>query len=238
MGGYRTRDGRDIRWGTLFRSGTMANLDATGVEQIRRLGVAAIYDLRDNQERRRRPVKWHEGARVEYHSRDYELSTADLSALLRRTDIDSGAISELIHNAYRQLPFEQAASFRELFRLLLARRLPLLFACTAGKDRTGLAAALILYTLGAPCEVIEADYALTDLAIDELSAVLARDPRYGSLTTLDRAVYLPMLRADPRYLAIAFQEMARVAGSVDDYLQTALGVGPREMTELRAALLS
>lgn len=237
MGGYRAADDRQTRWNTLFRSGTTARLDEAAAASMRRLGIVTMYDLRDNEERRRRPIRWCDGADAAYYSRDYDLSVADLSQLILKGNFDLRAVDEIIRGAYLQMPTEQAEAYREIFKLLLDGRVPLLFACTAGKDRTGLAAALILYALGATREVIDADYTLTDAAIERLITLLTSDPRYQLLATVDRAVYLPLMRADPSYLDIAFEEMARLHGSIERYLDERLGVGPREIEHLREVLL-
>jgi protein-tyrosine phosphatase len=238
MGGYQTGDGRHVKWRTLFRSGVMAGLTEADRAEFRQLGIAAIYDLRANHERERRPTQWHHGENIEYYSRDHELSAGALDDLLARGEFAADAFTDMIHAAYREFPFEQAESYRELFRLLVAGRVPLLFNCTAGKDRTGTAAALILYALGVPRETIELDYSLTELAIEKLSSILSRDSRYASLASLPRESYLPLLRADPKYLSVAFEEIKRRHGSVPEYLDAGLGVGRREIAVLREVLLA
>jgi protein-tyrosine phosphatase len=237
MGGYRTAGGRETRWGVLFRSGVMAQLSEQDRADFRSLGIVAIYDLRATHERERRPTEWHHGENIDYHSRDYTLSVGALDGLLRKGDVAAESLLRVIHDAYRELPFEQAESYRELFRLLVAGRVPLLFNCTAGKDRTGIAAALILLVLGVPRETIEHDYALTELAMDKLVKVLLNDPRYAPLAALPQQRYLPILRADPSYLAIAFEAIEARHGSVAAYLETVLGVGPSETEALRRVLL-
>lgn len=74
MGGYQAGDGRQVKWRTLFRSGVMAGLTEADRTEFRQLGIAAIYDLRANHERERRPTQWHQGENIEYYSRDHELS--------------------------------------------------------------------------------------------------------------------------------------------------------------------
>jgi protein-tyrosine phosphatase len=237
MGGYETVDGRKVKWGRLYRSGVMAQLTAADREEFRRLGVVAIYDLRTRKERARRPTDWHHGDDIDYFSREYEMSTGALDRIIAKGALVRDEFMRVIHNAYRHLPFEQAESYRELFRLLVDGRVPLLFNCTAGKDRTGIAAALILYALGVPRHTIDHDYSLTELAMDKLEAILFGDPRYAPLAKLPREQYLPMLRADPDYLTIAFREIERRHGSIAMYLDTVLGVGAREIEALRENLL-
>jgi protein-tyrosine phosphatase len=238
MGGYKTSDGREVKWGTLFRSGVMAQLTEGDRAEFRRLGIVTIFDLRANRERARRPTQWHHGEDIDYHSRDYELSIGALDGLIHKGHLEADALLHVIHDAYRELPFEQADSYRELFRLLVAGNVPLLFNCTAGKDRTGIAAALILFALGVPLDTINHDYSLTELAMDKLIAILFADPRYAPLAALPREQYLPIVRADPTYLAIAFREIERHHGGIAEYLDKVLGVGPGEVEVLRRELLS
>ena len=237
MGGYLADDGRHVRWLTLFRSGVMDRISDSDCAKIRRLGLAVIYDLRANHERARHPTRWHESDSIEYHSRDYEQSVGALDDLITLGGVGADAFTGLILEAYRELPFEQADSYRELFRLLIAGNVPLLFNCTAGKDRTGIAAALILSALGVSRETIELDYSLTDLVLDKLTAILTRDPRYAKLGARPREHYLPLLRADPEYLTVAFEEIERRHGTVTQYLDDVLGVGERETAALRDLLL-
>lgn len=238
LGGYRTRDGRQIKRGLLFRSGVMHALSEADRTAFRNLGINVIYDLRANNERARRPTDWHHGHPIAYYSRDYELSIGALDDLIRSGDFADANVLEIIQEVYRELPFEQASSYQELFRLLVTGNVPLLFNCTAGKDRTGIAAALILYALGVPLETIEHDYALTEREIEKLIGILFADPRYAPLARVPRERYLPLFRADPDYLSIAFTEIGRRCGSTENYLQTVLGVGPAQIATLQELLLS
>jgi protein-tyrosine phosphatase len=95
-----------------------------------------------------------------------------------------------------------------------------------------------LFALGVPRETIEQDYSLTEHAIDKLMTILSRDSRYARLAALPSEQYLPLLRADPQYLAVAFREIERRHGNVPEYLDAVLGVGRREIAALRDVLLA
>jgi protein-tyrosine phosphatase len=237
MGGYTTPDGRRLKWRTLYRSGVMAKLSEADTQALRDLGITAICDLRTRHERRRRPTLWHEGTDIIYYSRDYELSAGDLDATLQSGTIEHDVMEKIIHQVYRRLPTEQAESYRAMFQLLLEGRVPLLFNCTAGKDRTGLAAALLLHALGMDRAVIDEDYALTELVVGELERVLLGDPRYSKLAQARRADYLPLLSARPEYLTVAFAEIENQYGSMEAYFQEALGMGAAEIEKLKGILL-
>ena len=237
LGGIETADGRRTRPGTLFRSGVISRLDDTALEALDGLGIATVYDLRANHEREQRQVVWHLERPIAYHTRDYEVSLADLDAMFAQDGFSNAELQAFIVTVYRSLPMEQSDSFKELFHFILHGRLPLLFYCTGGKDRTGIAAALILFALGASQQDIDRDYCLTEGAAEGLLERLLQDPRYARLGTLPRARFMPMMVCDPTNLHAAFDEMKQRFGSVEAYLETQLGVRPKEILRLRERLL-
>jgi protein-tyrosine phosphatase len=238
MGGYRAADGRVVKWRHLYRSGQLTGLSEAGHSQLAALGVKMICDLRGKHERDRLPMIWHRNFDIQYWSRDYDLRVGnDLKEVAQKRAPSPDEILATIHGSYRHFPFEQADSYRELFRRLAAGHVPLLFNCSAGKDRTGVAAALILWALGIPRETIAEDYALTDHAIDRLVEIFLDDPRYAYFSEFPRQLYLPLLRADPTYLDTMFDEIEARHGSVASYMKDVLGVGDAEMQALRMLLL-
>jgi len=237
MGGYRTRSGRRLKWGVLYRSGAIGNLTSASREALRRLGIMEICDFRTPHERERVPMDWHAGQNVGYHASELGISIGSLQSFIAQSWHQPGAMRDAMHSIYRKLPFEQARSYRQLLHLLSTGRVPLLFNCSAGKDRTGLAAALILYMLDVPRETIEHDYTLTNQAIDGLEQMMLGDPGYSGLSTLPREAYMPLLDAHPEYLRIAFDAIEQKHGSIGQYLHDELGVGAAELEKIRALLL-
>lgn len=239
LGGYRTTDGRTVRWGKVFRSGSMAGLTAADYTYLGRLGIQAVCDFRTAPERQQEPNQWVRAARVSYWTRDYELSGGDLGRLFGGGKVTPAQVRTTMAEMYRALPYEQVPAYREMFRQMLAGQLPLAFNCSAGKDRAGLAAALVLTALGVPRETVFADYALTD---KYLAAALARNPSDGGaisgiLSRLPKDVAEVLMSADPAYIRAAFDEMTKRDGSPEGYLRKSLGVGPKELAALRKMLL-
>jgi protein-tyrosine phosphatase len=138
---------------------------------------------------------------------------------------------------YRNLPFEQAASYRELFLRIAGGRLPLLFHCTAGKDRTGVAAALLLSAIGVPRRTILSDYLFTNEFMTTLVPFLERDSRYGAFLRKWRAVVTPLLRAEPEYIEAMFEAVATRHGGVEAYARDALSLHESVVPAIRTALL-
>jgi protein-tyrosine phosphatase len=127
-------------------------------------------------------------------------------------------------------------AYRELFRRLADGAAPLLFHCHAGKDRTGIGAALLLHALGVPRELIREDYAVTESCLVRDQAAL-HPPGEPNLWAIDEVAHGPMLRADPAYLDAMFSKLDKDFGSVDGYLERALGVDRARREHLRDALL-
>lgn len=232
LGGYATKDGRRLRWGRLYRSGSMAALTEAAYAQLADLGVRAICDLRTTSERETSPVDWRRVPNLSYWARDYEFSFGDLRALLA-SDLPTAAQARAaMLTAYRELPFEQAPAYGELFRRLAGGEAPLVFNCSAGKDRTGVAAALILTALGVPEETVVEDYLLTNLAFDRTASVTA-----SRLAHIAPDVTEAILGVDHAYIHAAMAAIDQAHGSVERYLQDRLGVTGEALGRLAAQLL-
>jgi len=233
LGGYATRDGRRLRWGRLYRSGSMAGLTEAAYAQLAEMGLRVICDLRTTSERRTMPVDWGRVPNLSYWARDYELSFGDLRNLLA-SDLPTGEQARAAMTAvYRELPFEQAGAYGELFRRLANGEAPLVFNCSAGKDRTGVAAALILSALGVPAETILEDYLLTKfVAYDRMASATA-----AQLAHLAPEVIDAILGVEVDYIRAAFEAIEAAHGSIEAYLQERVGVTAAVLEQLQAQLL-
>jgi protein-tyrosine phosphatase len=137
-----------------------------------------------------------------------------------------------------------AQPYADLFRKLADGALPLVFHCAAGKDRTGIAAALILTSLGVPRDTVFDDYLLTDRAVD-LEAALFQHRRtsigvgdeHAHLRTIGREARAPLLEARPEYLDAAIEQIEGEYGSVEVYLRQRLGVTDEMLRSLHSHLL-
>lgn len=233
IGGYRTRDGRTVRWGVLYRSGSLGKLGAAGQASISALQPHAIIDLRTTSERAS-DDGW--AARMPgYWSRNYEMSFADIGhALFVPGGSEPTRVREMMQKGYRTLPEEQAASYRELFARLVEGKAPVIVNCTAGKDRTGVGTALVLTALGVPYATVRRDYLLSNGApgMASLSAQLG-----GPFTSLPPESARLLMGVDGTYLDAAFAQIRQDHGSVDAYLLRQLGVGAKEKAALRRHML-
>jgi protein-tyrosine phosphatase len=160
LGGYRAGDGRQVRWGQIYRSGAMTGLTAGDLDYLARLGVAVVCDLRSPQERAAQPSPFLKAGGPEVLTHDYDLGSS-LQALAGLKTRDQ-AVSAFA-GSYLGFVDTLTPHYAEMFDRLLQAKGPLAMNCTAGKDRTGVGSALVLSVLGVPRETVIADYALTQV---------------------------------------------------------------------------
>jgi protein-tyrosine phosphatase len=237
LGGYRTSDGRSVRWGQIFRSGATPDLSEADLQQIKALGLAEMVDLRSSEERVLAPTRI-EG--VPYVSVGYSMGAMSLN---RKSGIPD------METVYRGFPELLAPQMRVLFASLLSNEGPVVYNCSAGQDRTGFASALILRALGVPLETVLADYHLSTtyrrpqyemprltpevIAANPGAAIYAqyqKDPKYLTPQPLKDSV-------GASYLSFALDEVDQKWGSVAAYLQAEAGVGPKELARLKELYL-
>lgn len=244
LGGYAAQDGRTLRWGVLFRSGALERADAHDRAYLSTLGVRVACDLRVESERRQRPSAWLTAGREQRSwpgPEDRRIADVWQGGY---PDTVAGMRAKMIA-IYQAIPFWLASRLRGLFACLVSAELPLVFHCSLGKDRSGVAAALILSALAVPEETIFADYLLSNevLELDRQTAEWMQQtpPAPGSVHPfgkLPQEVRRALLQVDADYLRAALAEIQRRHGSVERYLESELGVGPAERAVLAQTLLS
>jgi protein-tyrosine phosphatase len=142
------------------------------------------------------------------------------------------------------MPDEYHAEYAAMIHRIAAGELPILVHCTAGKDRTGVAMAVLLSTLGVPRQTVLEDYALTEKLVPAPAAAAEKPaPVGGASAALAPLAQLPvesrqaLWRSDPDYISAALDAIDREYGSVDAYVERGLGVSKSELGALRAKLL-
>lgn len=241
LGGYPTADGRMVGWGSVYRSGTMHGLTSADYDYLRGLGIAVVCDLRATEERDSEPTLWAAGD-VDYLSWDYETDTSSIAEAFMDEELTPQRMREAMQTFYRDLPFAHAPQYRALFEALVDGRTPVAFNCSAGKDRAGLAAALILTALDVEREIVRHDYALSDTYVDYMAEMVHAVPvdddhPYAFLRQIPEPVLAPLLESNPAYLDAAFAEIEHRYGSVMAYIQQELGVTNAQLLDLRNRLL-
>ena len=233
FGGYRTSDGHNVRSHILYRSSALAPLTPVDWIKVDGLGIQGVYDLRTVSERQSKPDGWpHPPATV------YGSPKPDLSGLfgdIRAAGNSPARARAAFLRFYAAAPFAYAGEYAAIFHALAQNQVPVLIHCTAGKDRTGVAAALLLEALRVPRATILADYAMTETLTPPPPP---HPPMGGPAPTMAPAVAKMLWRADPAYVEAALQAVQRRYGSIDAYMRGALKMTPVEIASLRHNLLS
>ncbi|KWV55536.1 protein tyrosine phosphatase [Bradyrhizobium macuxiense] len=226
LGGYQTRDGRRVRWRQIFRSNHLAHLTEQDVTVVRGLGVKSAFDFRGIVERAEALCGM---ADVTVHSLPVEPTVvAALRAIAESRQLSKADAVDVMRDSYRGYVQDNTARYRTLFAHLLEDRAPLVIHCTAGKDRTGFACALILHALGVPDDVIADDYLLTN-------QFYKRDP--SASTELPDDVKQVLGTVQRPFLDAAFEAIDTDYGSLDGYFRDGLGLGQPERKMLEGRYL-
>ena len=227
LGGYIGKDGRTVRWRHIFRSNHLGHLTEADVAVLRGLGLKSAFDFRGAEERSAALCAMSD---ITVHSLPVEPTVvAALRARLaggKTLSPDDGI--EVMRESYVGYVRQNTQRYRSLFAHLLQDNAPLVIHCTAGKDRTGFACALILHALGVPEEVIAEDYLLTN-------RFYKRDPSASNDLPDDVRQVLGTVQAS--FLAAAFDAIRDDYGDLQSYFGDGLGFGRAERAALEARYL-
>lgn len=246
LGGYETGNGRRVKWGKVYRSGVMHGLTDADYDYLSGLGIQVVCDLRTAEERRAEPTKWRAGE-IDYQTFPDPEEEADANPLVQvfsDPDVTPEKVSAMMTELYSGILEQQAPAYTAMFDELANGDLPLAFNCSAGKDRAGVGAALILTALGVSRETVVADYALSEQVVDysaefELgSSEIDPDSPYAFLAQLSPELVEPLMRSDPTYIRSAFADIEAEHGSVIAFIQAELGVDNNELARIRNRLLT
>ena len=164
LGGYKTQNGKHVKKGYFFRSSRLMDFDQAELKILNSLNIKKIYDLRSKEEVKDAPDPTlkcaeyiHSSAAARADGTEVNFSPA---ALIAENVYSKECNDEFTHKVYGNLPFSYA--YKRMFEDIVAGNVPILFHCSAGKDRTGIAAISILLALGVDEETALYDYMLTN----------------------------------------------------------------------------
>ncbi len=238
--GSRATTASTVRTDALFRSGQLGPSDDAAVEALRTLGVTVVFDLRttaevelladrvpDGVDVRHLDVLAGSDSSVASHLTELFSDTTAAEQLLRSGDIETHYLG-----TYRSLVTLDSArdAYRALFAALADHDGAALFHCTAGKDRTGWAAAALLTLLGVDDDTITRDYLRSsEPVVESFRPLIDQFAEAGG----DPALLIPVFCVEPAYLDAARAEMTRTYGTIEGYFSDGLGLGPAVQARLR-----
>jgi len=214
LGGYPGHEGRPVRWRRLFRSDHLSALTGPDQAALQALGLAKVLDFRGQAERAAAPQAL---PGVPQHSLAIEPTVSlRIHELIAAGQPVTGPVAAgLMRDLYRALVNDQSQRFSEFFDHLLRADGPVVFHCTAGKDRTGFAAALVLLALGVHRDLVRQDYLLTN--------EIYRQPALPGDDALAEALAV-VWRVEDGFLDAALQAVDADHGGLERYLAQRLGL--------------
>ena len=233
LGGYLSANGKQTVWRKIFRSQTLAHLNDSDVAKIKDMGIRTVIDFRGNDEVQQEPSRLPAGInviRLPIETGNLN-DAADIMQLLMSGALDSAQCVDFMQTANRKFVTTFIPQYKAFFEILLQPgNYPLVFHCTAGKDRTGFAAALLLSALDVDWDTVMNDYLLTNHYLkSSLFTSQAPEQAMSALCLIGGV--------QPSYLNTAKDEIMNRYGSMDNYLRQELNVGNVEKKRLMKYLL-
>ena len=234
LGGMNISGDAKIKEGMIYRSGSFSDLDDADAEKLKETGIKTIVDFRSEHEIEKEPDFIPESMGIDWINAPIGNINPEklgkFAEVLMSPEFNEAAVEQLMIDINVGF-IENIADFKPMFDVLLEEEEPVLFHCTAGKDRTGLASSLLLHALGADWDTILEDFMLSNEAVDKLDK--KKSNAYG--LPQDRIDMLMGVRSS--YLESAWETAIQTHGSIDSMLENELGIGEKEKNKLRKKFL-
>lgn len=222
LGGYQTQNG-NLSWKKTFRSGNMVHVDQAGITTLKQLGVTRVIDLRSQKEREAEPDPF---------GSDHGIELIAIS-LFDNLNPHQKLPDNVLLNLYLHALETQGSAFTEVLRKIADSEDAVLFHCTAGKDRTGLIAALLLSLSGVATNDIIDDYAMTATRIEPL---LENFEKTAQVLNFNKADFMPMLECKPDTMRKTLNWLDENFNGAENYVREH-GLTDADLRQLRARWL-
>lgn len=221
LGGIKTKEGRYIKWGKLFRSDDLHLLTEADLQYLSSIPIRTIVDFRGQDEMQQAPDKIPASVHEEYK---LSIDPGNVTSLMGLTKLEANQMDDIMKKIYTLSLSDSVFidKYKEFFKLLQDQEeLPLLFHCSAGKDRTGTGAALVLYALGVDEKKIMDDYMASNTYLsDKYAKELEMYPNLIAVLTVKL-----------EFLQTGIERIKTDFGSIKNYLEQALGVDIQKFRE-------
>ena len=236
LGGYKTTDGKTIKWGKLFRSDKLSDISKTDQAYLQNLGIKKIIDFRSEQEKAEDPNIIPTG--ISYVEMPISVDGAMRSKIeaVLKGETDREVQSFLI-DANKEFVTNYADVYENFLRGLIDEDAPTLFHCTAGKDRAGFAAAITLIALGVSKEDVINDYMKTNAFTQERIEEILGQIELMSLYQSDVEILRPLLGVEQIYIETAFRTAEEKYGSLENFIRDGLNISDEDIQKLRNKFL-
>ena len=233
LGGYKTSDGKTVKWGKVYRSDNLHSLTDEDLKYMERLNLKSVVDFRSDEERNEEPdrltpdmtpillpIKFEPEGVTETLVRDLTFGDLDSSNLLR----DFNVI----------LVKEFTEEYKEFFRYIVDNGgEPFVLHCTAGKDRAGFGSAMILTVLGVPREKIIEDYLLTNTYVSDHVDRKLLETELKTFFRADSDNLRKINLVEERYIQAAFDTIDSHWGGMDQYISEGLNLTEEDINKIK-----
>lgn len=239
LGGYRNQQGKRVKWRQLLRCGHLATLSDNDLETLEQLGVDRVHDFRRVEEQQQSPSRPVRAQIID----DYQISIGDISRFwefLKEGILSDQSSHQLVVNSYKNCIETVIPAYSRFMRELVnSKQGTHIFHCSAGKDRTGMAAALILGALDVPRETIIADYMLTldYYDSDKLIDIIEGHLRDAGVKHWDRSWLIPYSSVHADNMIAFLDAIDQHYGNLKNYLKTGLGLSDSDLELLQKRYL-
>lgn len=242
LGGYPAHNGQQVKWGVLYRSSTLAHASNTDLDNLAGLKLATLIDFRSSAEKAEEPNRLPDPVPFEVVDiptldEGNEAMVGEIMDRIESGNFDGFDPNQTMLQANRQFASEFTPQFRLFMQTVLAADgAPVMWHCSAGKDRTGFAAAVLLRLLGVPQEVVMQDYmASKQLALQARKTELLVLKIFKGEEAADKMAVL--LGVEEPWLDAAFDEIEQHWGGFDNYRREGLQLSDADIEQLRHTLL-
>jgi protein-tyrosine phosphatase len=244
LGGFETTDGRRIRWGQVYRSDDLNKLTEADFKRLNAIGISLVCDLRWRGERKTSPTEWQDASPLfllapigEDLNKSIKESVEEQLAVYRDTLRSITDRQTLFRQDYVETALGSAANIGAVIRAIETWDRPSLFHCAAGRDRTGITAAMLLRTLGVPNQTIASDFLVSDRYLAEGDTLAPPPPPANAAQARVEREFDEAVALDSRLIDTIFVGIDKRYGSFDAYRRDAMHITDADVVRLKARLL-
>ncbi|MFP3597548.1 tyrosine-protein phosphatase [Chryseobacterium sp. SIMBA_029] len=228
VGNIKNTEGKTLKEGKLYRSGHLHQLKNNSFKELERLGIKEIIDLRNKKEIADKPDHLPENMMYKNYSafEDQGDQLSQAKKLVLKGKVNGSDANKRMLDFYKDYVTENPEIIKKIITEILESDQPVLYHCTAGKDRTGIITALILTILKFDKETIYNDYLLSNNFRKQLvqKRLNLADHLHFMYPKMDIKVLEKLSWIERDYLDAAFDEINNKYGSMDIYIQQVLGI--------------
>ena len=237
LGGYKTEDGRALKWGKIYRSDDLHLLTDEDLKYLSRLNIKSVVDFRSDEERESEPDRLNPDMTqvlLPIKFQPEELDDETLKNLMKNLTFGTLDSSNLLRDFNIVIIKDFATEYKKFFRHVIENNAePIVFHCTAGKDRAGFASAMILTVLGVPREKVIEDYLLTNTYVKDHVDSEMLEIELKTFFRADTDNLRKINLVEERYIQAAFDTIDSEWGGMDNYISGALGLSEEDILKLK-----